>query len=201
MPKAETILELYTKAMGGKAAYDKIRNRVTKAHMEFKAQGIKLKMTIYAAKPNKLYGVAESDDFGKIERGTNGKVAWEDSMMSGPVIKKGVEKRAFLREAALDRFVYWRQFFEKAECTGKETVEGKECFKVVMTSKVKKKKAEGDEPEEKLKPITVFFDKESHRIVKMVTLNKTPMGEFPFEYYLEDFREIDGILIHHKLTN
>ena len=57
LPKAEALLDKYVEVTGGKAAYDKLNNRVSKLTFEIAAQGLKFAVTSYGARPNKLYTV------------------------------------------------------------------------------------------------------------------------------------------------
>lgn len=186
LPKAETILDKYIEATGGKAAYDKINNRVIKGSVEPVGSGMKLTMTVYAAKPNKTYALIESEAIGTIERGTTGDAAWENSLMGGPVVKSGQEKIEMLRDARFDRMAYWHDVYKQAECTAIEDVDGTSCYKIVMTPK------EG-------KPHTFFLDKESSLLVKVEATVENPMGTFPVEVYTSDYKKVDGLLIAHKV--
>jgi phage I-like protein len=67
-PTAEALLDGYVTAMGGKAAMEKIDNRVTHGKMEMAAQGIEMKLTIYSARPNLNYSLIESEMVAKSKR-------------------------------------------------------------------------------------------------------------------------------------
>ena len=75
LPEAAVILDKYEEASGGTAAYDKVKNRVIKATMEIKGQGISLDMVIYQAKPRLSYTLIESEITGKIEKGKGSRTA------------------------------------------------------------------------------------------------------------------------------
>ena len=185
LPKAEVILDKYVEVTGGKAAYGKLTNRVTKATFEMVGQGLKFSMTIYGARPDKMYAVMESEAFGKIEKGTDGKVAWEINVMTGPQIKEGEERALALRGATFDAVPDWRTLYKKAECVGVETVADKPCYKIVLTPK------EGQ-------PETRYYGKESNLLVKIELTLMLPTGTIPFESYASDYKRVDGILIPHK---
>lgn len=185
LPKAETILDKYVEVTGGKAAYAKLNNRVTKATVELLGQGLKFSLTIYAARPNKMYTLTESEAFGKKEGGTDGDVVWEIGLMTGPQIKEGEERALALRGATFDAVQDWRKLYKKAECVGVEAIDGKPCYKVVLTAK------EGS-------PETRYYDKESNLVVKTEMSLKLPMGTIPFESYASDYKRVDRILLPHK---
>jgi hypothetical protein len=182
LPKAEKILDKYVEATGGMKAYKKVENRVIKASMELPGQGVSLDMTIYMAKGKLSYTLIESEMIGKMEKGTNGEVAWETSMMTGPRILEGAERSLALQSATLDLMVYWKDNFKSAETVGEEVVKERPCYKVLMVPN------EGSEQ-------TIFFDKESGLIAKTVMTVESPMGNVPLQSYADDYREVDGILM------
>lgn len=186
LPKAEAILDKYVEVTGGKAAYDKLNNRVTKATFEMPAQGIRADLTVYGARPNKLYTLLESGALGKIEEGTDGQVAWELKMMTGPRVKEGDERAFLMREATFDAATQWRKLYKKAECVGLETIDDKPCHKVILTP------AEGA-------PVTRYYDQQSGLLVKVEMSVTMPMGTIPLESYVSDYKSVDGVLFPHKV--
>jgi hypothetical protein len=186
LPKAERVLDGYTKATGGKAAYDKLENRVTHATFELVNQGIQASLTIYNAKPNRVYTLLESDALGKIEKGTDGDIVWEVATMTGPSIKEGAERADVLREAFQDKYVYWREVFGSAETVGTDEVGGRPCFVVRVSPR------EGH-------PQMMCFDRESGLLVKIETTLETAMGKVPVTAFPGDYRKIDGVLLPHDL--
>ena len=197
LPSAEEILDRYIKATGGKKAYDKIKNRVTKSTMEIAGQGIKLSLTVYAAKPNLFYTLINSEATGKIENGTDGKVVWENSLLKGPAIKKGQERSDSLREATFDRLVYWKSIYSKAECVGEQAVDGKMCYKIVLTPKQPKVR---DAKQKKSEPLNLYIDAKSNLATKIEWKLVTAAGTIPIEGLFSDYRKVDEILISHKLV-
>ncbi|HUU98929.1 MAG TPA: hypothetical protein VM487_24625 [Phycisphaerae bacterium] len=185
LPKGGAILDKYVEVTGGKAAYEKLTNRVTQATFEMVGQGLKFSMTIYAARPDKMYAVMESEAFGKIEKGTDGEVVWEMNVMTGPQIKEGEERALVLRGAAFDAVPQWRKLYKQVECVGVEAIDGKPCYKIVLTPK------EGQ-------PETRYYGKESNLLVKTELTLMLPAGTIPFESYASDYKRVDGILIPHK---
>src|SRR5438270_2865659 len=86
LPKAETILDKYIEVSGGKAAYQKIHSEISSGSMQI--AGMKATATIYRAEPDKNYTEIELTGIGKIQQGSDGKVAWSNSAMQGPHIKE-----------------------------------------------------------------------------------------------------------------
>jgi hypothetical protein len=186
LPPGEAVLDRHVQATGGKAAYAKVHNRVTKGTLEMVGQGIKFSMTSYAARPNKMYAVMESETFGKIEKGSDGQVAWELGLMTGPVVKEGEERALMLRGATFDAVPDWRKLYKQAECIGLEPVDGRACYKVVLT------------PRDGASGETRYYDQETHRVAMIEMSLELPSGTIPMELYPSDYRQVDGILISHK---
>ena len=97
LPKAETILDKFIDATGGKAAYQKIHNEMTTGAMTIAANGISGTLTVYHAEPDKSYTEINIEGVGKLMEGTDGKVAWSLSAIQGPHVKEGsVTKKIWL---------------------------------------------------------------------------------------------------------
>lgn len=176
LPKAEEILDQYVKAIGGKEAYDQIKDRVVHGTFEVPAQQIKGSITIYAARPNLLYSVVEMPGM-RDEHGTDGKLAWENHSVAGPRLLEGAEREQLLRDALFDAEIQWRKLYEKVKTTGVEDVAGKPAYKVELTDK------EGNET-------THYYDQKSHLLVKIVTTRKTQMGDVTIEDFVSDYKKV-----------
>ncbi len=186
LPKAEAILDKYVEVTGGKEAYDKIHSSISNGTMEIPAQNIKGTVTVYNAEPAMEYTVIEIGGLGKMEEGTDGNVAWALSAMQGARIKEGDERAAALKSANFKNRAHWQDFYKGAETVGTESVDGKSCYKIVLTPK------EG-------KPETEYYDKSSGLLVKQTATLKTPMGEIPVETSVAGYRKESGLLVPHKM--
>ena len=117
----------------------------------------KARITRYAAEPDKYYASLEIEALGKVETGVNGPIAWENSAILGPRVKSGVERAEAIREGNMNSTVNWRKLYPKVVNAGIETIDGEECYKVVMTP------AEGQ-------PMTGYYQKKSGLQVKLTTV-------------------------------
>ncbi len=186
LPRAETVLEDYVKATGGMAAYEKLRNRTATGTLEIAGANVKGTMTFTQASPSSMVVVTEIGQ-NLITRGTDGKTAWTTSPALGDRLLEGDEKDQFLGEALFNEEIRWKDRFSKVECTGVENVNGKPAYRLVLTPKAGK-------------PITRYYDRASHLLVKEVETAIGPRGEITAETYPSDYRKIDGILFPFKLT-
>jgi len=187
LPSAESILDRYVQVTGGKQAYEKRKSEIAHGRVDFPALGIKGSMTRYAAQPDKYYYTVDIAAIGKMESGVNGSVAWENSAILGPRLKSGVERAEAIREGNMSATVNWRKLYPKVENAGIETIDGEECFKVVMTP------AEGQ-------PITGYYQKKSGLQVKLTTVASTQLGDIPVEMIASDYKDFGGILEPTKVT-
>lgn len=195
LPSGETIVQKYIEASGGQAAFDKIESRFFKANMEILNAGINLSIETYAAKPNKLLVVLESDAVGQVRQGVDGEIAWSMSDMQGPVVEEGAALENKLRDAQFDRMVYWNKGYQSAECKAIETIDDRDYYKVVFTPKPYK-----SENSEEIEPsiLTVYFDKETYLPGKIESNVVTEAGTIDVVAYLTDYKTVDDIKMPHK---
>ena len=188
LPKAETLLDKYIEVTGGKAAYAKVHSDLTTGTMEFKGMGMKGKVTTYSAEPDRKYSEVVLEGMGKMQEGVSNGVAWSMSSMQGPHLKEGDEKAETLLQAKFNSDLNWRDQFKNAETVGVETVEGAECYKVVLTPKVGS-------------PSTRWFDKKSNLLVKMSLTAKSPMGEVQSDSIVSEWKKEGDLLMPHKIVS
>jgi len=187
LPKAETILDKFIEATGGKAAYEKNHSMVSTGTIDFVGKGITGQVRAYHQAPDKFYSEADIKGIGKVEQGSDGQVTWERSAMQGARIKEGPEKTFSMQAARFNGDLHWRDIYTKVEVVGAEDVAGKKCYKLELTI--------GDGVR-----LTKSYDKDSNLLVKTIVPLKTPMGEFEVEMLAADYRKEGGILTPHKMT-
>jgi len=185
LPKAETIVDKSIEASGGKAAFGKLHNQIVTGTMEMPAMGIKGTIVVTKAEPDKSLAEIEITGLGNVKQGFDGKVAWEINPMQGARIKDGDELAGAKREAYFHE-ENWRDVYKKAETVGAETIEGKDCYKVVLTPK------EGN-------PATHYYDKKTGLLAKVSMTVTTPMGEVQSDTLLTDYRREGDLLLPHKI--
>lgn len=181
LPAAETILDRYVEVTGGKAAYEKHTMEILKGLISFPEQGLTGQLTRYAMAPDKEYSIVELGPIGKMESGFTNGVAWEKSAILGPRIKSGDEKQQAAREAHFNAQVDWRKVFSRVETTGSESVNGEDCYKVVLTPTVGR-------------PETQYYSKDSGLLLKTTATAVSPMGEVAVEVEVSDYKNFNGIL-------
>lgn len=187
LPPAAQILDRYIQATGGKAAYESRKSEIDTGTLEFAAQGIKGTIVRYSQDPDQYYSSLDIQNIGKVEMGVSGGVAWEKSALLGARIKTGEEKAQALREARMNSSYHWRDLYTKAETVGTETVDGQECYKVILTP------TEG-------KPETMYFEKKSGLLKKTTLIAASQMGDVPAELVAVEYRDFGGLLTPVRIT-
>jgi hypothetical protein len=185
-PSGETLLDNHVKAAGGRAAFDKLNTRTAKARIEVAAAGISMTVSSWAARPNKVRIVIESDVVGRVERGFDGTVGWELATTSGPRLFDGAQLDDLVRDSLFEGVAAWRDWVEKAETQGTAEVDGKPAWKVLVTPK-------------RGSPVTYYFDQASSLAVKLEMTIRSPMGDVPTVNYVSDYRSVNGVRVAHRL--
>jgi outer membrane lipoprotein-sorting protein len=180
LPPAEELMAKSIEAQGGAAAYEKLKTRVMKGTFEIVGQNVKGPMVTYNQAPNKQYSVIDLENFGKVESGADGEVAWEVAPATGPRVLQGYERALSLREAALQAPIRWKDFYKKIETAGTDKVDDRPVYKLVMT------------PNEGA-PETVYLDAKTYLAAKAEFKLSGPMGDVQVVVTFDDYRKTDGI--------
>lgn len=180
---AETVIQQYLDAIGGKAALEKIKTRVIKGTFALPDMGIYASFESYTKPPDKYRLIIDFAEMGSAQNGVNGDVVWTINPMTGPRILTGGERLAALRQAQVDAFLNWKQFFTSAEASGPEALGDQQVIKVVLTPQ------EGE-------PLTCYFDADTHLLVRMDSVQDFQN----IQTRLSDYREVDGVKLPHKMV-
>lgn len=188
LPQAETILDQYIEAVGGRAAHERIHNRVSHDRLEHVGMGIEDKVVVYEAVPDKRFFIAESEVLGVTRNGSNGDIVWYLCDQTGPQVETG-EARVSGRDAlAFDLLLNWRNYYKQVECQGMDSIDGRECYMVGMIPN------HGHTQ-------TRFFDRHNHLLVRAIfTRLSNYMQPLVMESSYDDYRAVDGVLIPHRTT-
>jgi len=183
LPKGEDLIEMYLQASGGKEAYAKLKNRVSRGTVELTGLNRKGTIAIFEAAPNLFLEEMVLDDLGTYRQGSNGRVAW-DHLPDGVHIKAGKEKAIFLRTCQFNADLNWRKVFSKVECVKEEKLEGKTVYKVECTT------LDGD-------VLNKYYDKATSLAVKAEMKRDT----VETTTLVSGYRKVDGILLPHRIVD
>jgi len=187
LPKAETILDKFVEATGGKAAYAEVQGDIPTGTMTFAAIGLPGKLVSYSQAPDKRLIEITLEGIGKLSEGVNGDVAWSMNAMQGPRLKEGEEKATTMLQARYNADAQWRDLYKTVETVGVEQVDGKDAYKVVLTFKSGR-------------PLTKWYDKDTNFVVKFAMTTQSPMGEIAVESLMSDYRKEGDLITPHKMV-
>lgn len=185
-PTAQQIIAKYVEAIGGREANEKIKTRITKGTVELSPVGIKGEAESYAAAPGKSYAKISLAGVGDIIESFDGTTAWTINPIQGNRNKEGQEllqtklSNNFYREINLDKL------YSNWQVKGTEKVGDRDAYVLTGTP-------EGLEPE------TFYFDAETGLLLRNDQTLISPQGNMVGKAFYEDYREVDGVKIPHKI--
>jgi carboxyl-terminal processing protease len=177
-PEVEPILERYTEAVGGRAAFDKLSTRVSKGRVEGAYAGMKVSGTVEMLEksPDKYVSLVNVNGLGVIRRGFTGEYGYQQIPMFGFRQIEGGELEDLKLEARFGLSPDLRRLYPSMILKGREEVGGAEAYVVEA------KPAAG-------KSTTLYFDARTGLLVRR---DKT---------FFEDFREVDGVRVPFKIRD
>lgn len=189
---ADEVIEKHLAAMGGRAAMEKLQNRVATGTITVTVQGTPLAGSIemYSSVPNKSRMSFRMDlsamGAGEIvvDQRCDGKTAWASNSMQGDRDLTGTQLQAMVNEYFPTPLLGYKARGAKVEIAGKETVGTRPAIVVLFTP------AAGH-------PSKYFFDAETYLPLQEVTKQDVPEagGEVESKVLIEDLRTVDGVKV------
>ncbi|MFA3783985.1 M16 family metallopeptidase [Melioribacteraceae bacterium 4301-Me] len=180
---AQSILNKYIEAIGGKDNLLKIKDKTTK--LSGSIQGMNLTLTMYQKLPNKLYQVLDAGVFKQetIFNGKKGKVVGMGQTIE--MTPQQIEKMK--AESSMHWYLDIDSLGVKMELSGMENINGKNAYKVTFTT------ADGSK-------IVRYFDTDTGFLIREVNTVDTPQGSFTQTLDFGDYREVQGVKYPFKLS-
>jgi len=171
----DQVINKYIEVIGGKENLLKVKDRVIK--LSGSTQGMNISVTISQKYPNKLMQVIDAGVFQQktIFDGEKGRI--EVMGQSQDLNDEQVES---LKEQAIDAPLDYSKYGLKPELVGIESINGKDAYKVILTSSSGKK-------------TTQYYDVESGLLVRTISNVTTPQGSFAQTMDLSDYRDVQGL--------
>lgn len=180
LPTVDEIVAKYEKAVGGKAAFEKLTSRVSKGTFDLGEMGSPGTSEIYQKAPNKEVSITDIPGFGVVRSGSNGAVAWLDTPQSGVEEVAGSAGAAMKRGADFYQQIRLKEEYKKMTVKGKESFDGHDVYVIEATP------AEGA-------PELLSFDAGSGLLVREQTQIEAPQGTIDIDTRPGDYREVDGV--------
>jgi hypothetical protein len=185
-PTAESIIEAYIEATGGRAAREQITALRAFGTMRIAKLGIGGKVEMITRTPNLAVVTVDIDGLGRNQNGSDGTTVWEKAAMTGARVLEGAERERSLRKFMLHADMQWRTLYTKVELVGPVTFEGKEAWKVQFTTPL------GDVE-------TSYYDQATTLALGSEEIAKTQMGEMPTRTVYLEWGEHGGLKMPTKI--
>lgn len=179
IPTADQVLAKYVQAIGGKAAMEKVRSRVTKGTVD-PGGGIIMSLQISEKAPDKYLQELDVPGIGAVNEGFDGKMGWESNPQMGAQDLTGTALAARRRNSQFYRWLRMRELFPELEVTGTAKVGERETYVLDAT------------PQEGYAE-RFYFDSATGLLLRRDYKLDGPDGTISFEMYYEEYREVDGI--------
>jgi len=185
----DEIVNGYLKAIGAKNL-KAIKTIEAKSNM-VDNRGMEMQLTIWLKRPNLvkseiLIGTQ------KVIQAYDGKTAWVIAPQSGSLDPRVLPEGQALQikdtfEMIEDSLMDYKEKGHTIEFLGKEEADGKTFFKLKLTKKSKRES-------------TLFFDTETFLLNQISLMQKRGETESPMDIIFEDYRDVAGAKISHKVS-
>jgi len=182
LPSAKEVLERYGKAIGGKEAFMKSKSQHALGTVQMKAQGVSGKLEVHAARPNKLLMKMTIQGVGDFDSGYDGKVAWMNSALTGPMLLEGKMGQEISTQADFDHALHDPSDYSKMEMLGMEQFNGEECYKLKLVHRT------GFES-------TEYFSKSTGLQRGFIATQETPLGPVTSTTTVTDYKKFGDLLM------
>jgi hypothetical protein len=182
MPSGAELMDKSAKASGGEEVLEGLENVTVKGTITIQNVGMGGDVSIYMVRPNKGYMVFEIPGLEKLQRGWDGEIGWETSIIQGPRVLEGGELASFLRDIDFEAQIDWRKMYKSAETTGETEVDGEPCWIVELVT-------HSDEE------MMLNLDKETYLPASMSLIAESPYGEIPVTLRFKDYKDFKGMIM------
>jgi hypothetical protein len=179
LPTADSVVDKYIEASGGKAALEKVTTRVYKGSFDLPSMGATGTWERFEKAPDKGVTIVDVPGWGVITNSFDGTAAWEDNPMVGMTDKTGVALARAKLDSVFHKELRLRELY-KVTLKGKEKVGTRDAYLVEATPP-----AGGTEK--------LYFDVENGLLVRLDAEREGPQGPAMMETYLEDYKEVEGV--------
>lgn len=177
LPTTEQVIAKYEQAIGGRAAYEKLKSRVMKG-TQIISDGTALPLEVYRVAPSKMVAIITTKG-GPVMSGYDGSTGWVKNQrgqreMSGAQLSQMKRSAEFLGDFKL------REMYPGLVVVGKEKIGERDAY--VVASQVANNRTE-----------KLYFDTETGLLLRLLAITQTLLAPLPEQTDFEDYREVDGV--------
>jgi hypothetical protein len=178
LPSAAQILDAYEKAIGGKAAIEKLRTRVLKGTLAA-GEDAPARVEIYQQAPDKMLIIA-TDSTGASYQGFDGKESWAKILVNGQE-SNDPQVPDLRRSAHFYKDYFLTDIYTQIRVKGRDKVGERDAY-VLRAVSVDDKKTED-----------LYFDAQTGLLLRKVIWTDTLVGQFPETIDFEDYQDVGGV--------
>lgn len=201
LPEARTIIDKFLRASGRTEELEKIQSIHTIGTIEILGMGIKGPTESFQARPNLSVSRSTLEGIGEINTGFDGKVAWLEQAMMGPMLIDGFPCEQLKSQSTFNAQVYDPELYEVVETVARTAYEGSDCYKVrFVTKPYESEDSEISDPEKSLpyRESFQYFDAESELLVGTSVLVASFMGDMPTTTVVSEYKKFGDFLFATK---
>jgi hypothetical protein len=182
-PSVDQILEKYTQALGGQAAYEKVTSRTMKGAVEIPDDNVTGTAQIQAKAPDRYHMTLDIPGYGMVETVIDGDNGWEKNPDSGVHAMSRQDLVTAKRDHQFYRELRMKELYQKMDTAPAAKVNERPANVIEATPA-------GGPPEK------FYFDSETGLLLKhdfeRITLED---GIVQYEVFYSDYRDVDGLKI------
>ena len=186
-PSAREVLERYAKAIGGKDEFMENDSQHAVGTVQMKAQGISGKLEVWAARPNKMLMKMSVPGVGDFDTGFDGKVAWMNSALTGPMLLEGKMGAEVATQADFNRSLHDPADYTKMEMLGTEEFNGEPCYKLKLVHRT------GTES-------TEFYSQKTGLQRGVIATQESPLGPVTSTTTITDYKKFGDLLMQSRIS-
>ncbi len=181
LPDGALLLENAVKAAGGHGSLAQIKSFYKEGRVSLTGQNIGGDVRSWW-KDGDFYTENVIVGVGQAEGGKLGDAVWTRDPINGLRRIDGVEAEQALWNGTLSLAADWPRFFKTVRTVAERSKNGRKIYDVELTSEAGTK-------------LTLSLDAESGLQVGQSFRQASPMGDMPVKVELEDFREVNGVMV------
>jgi zinc protease len=186
-PSVDNILNHYVEAVGGRAAWQKLKSRVSMGTIRVTSANLNGTVVIHEKAPDKILTIIVVAG-SAFRQGFDGTKGWAEDLQSGVREQSGAELSESKRQADFYSPLDVKQHYAKLTLTGSERVNEHDAYVIEATL------PEGG-PADRL-----YFDTQTGLPVRLVSVHDSPEGDAQFQEDFGDYRKVDDVLLPFEIT-
>jgi hypothetical protein len=182
MASVDEIVHRYLQAVGGRAAWQKLKSRVSMGTIEVTSANLAGTVIIHEKAPNKILTIIVVSG-SAFRQGFDGTVGWAEDPRNGLREQSGAELAETRRQSDFYSPVDLGSHYVKLTLLDAEKVDEHD------TNVLEGVLAEGGPPDK------LYFDAATGLPVRLVSQHHSPEGVSQFEENFSDYRQVDGVTL------